>query len=61
MSWDFGWTRYSIFLCILRVLPGQKAAQATAAEQVPKDDAGDLRLRSWFFLGGSTGVPEFIK
>ena len=45
----------------LRVLPGGEAAQATAAEQVPKDDVGDLRLRSWFFLGGSRGVPEFIK
>ena len=37
-----------------------EAAQATAAEQVRKDDAGDLRLRR-FFLGGSTGVPEFIE
>ena len=37
--------------------------QATAAEQVPKDDAGDLRLRSGFFLGVPEGVqcPEFIK
>ena len=38
----------------LRVLPGGETARATAAEQVPKDDAGDLRLRSWFSLG----VPE---
>lgn len=45
----------------LRVLPGGEAAQATAAEKVPKDDAGDLRLRSWFFLGGSRGVPDFTK
>ena len=50
MSWDFGWTRYSIFLCILRVLPGQKAAQATAAEQVPRNDARDLRLCSWMYM-----------
>ena len=47
----------------LRVLPGGETARATAAEQVPKDDAGDLRLRSGFFLGVPEGVqcPEFIK
>ena len=39
-------------------LPGRVAAQATASEQVAKDDAGDLRLHSWCFLEGSTGVPQ---